>query len=197
MRIHICLTALLLGCVPLLASAQEVLLPRFELGFSMGGITPTTKESYLGEGSFFYPEVSASINLSDKAKFGLSTGFNYVEDTGSGKKVSMLPTFLEMSVLHVEPGFEYQKFFVELGFGVGYFVNVGDVYRTSNASLLKIGAGLMSDELIFSINIKTLICKAETKGSFTYLNSAGQTVTLDGEMDIGATVITIGVGTRY
>ena len=116
----------------------------------------------------------------------------------AGKTISVFPTMLEMSVLHIEHGLEYQEFFMELGLGVGFFISVGDVYRNANAWSLKIGIGMISEDLMFSINAKIIGCNAIAKDTFSYIvkppNEIGN---ISEEMDLGGVAITIGVGTRF
>jgi hypothetical protein len=178
-------------------SAEE-LEPRLELGFNMGAMTVNNRESYFGESSYLYPEVGAWVNLGEKARFGITTGFIYVDYADIAKTISVFPTMLEMSVLHVESGLEYQEFFMELGLGVGFFLSVGDVYRNANAWSLKIGTGFISEELMFSINAKIIGCNAIAENTFSYIIKPPDEIgNISEEMDLGGVAVTIGVGTRF
>ena len=181
-------------------SLDSELEPRLELGFNLGGMNTNDRESYFWESSFFYPEISAWANLGDKMRFGLSMGFIYVgyEDTTQQitKNISIFPTLLEMSVLHIEPSFNDQNLFMELGFGVGYFISAGDIYKNANSYVLKIGTGLMTRELIFAIYLESVICRAESRAPFAYTID-NTTKNINTEMDMGGVSFMLGLGTRY
>lgn len=173
--------------------SEDMLEPRLELGFSLGGLNANEKQSYLLESSFLYPEVGAWVNLGDKARFGATAGFIYMENATIGKTISILPVMLEMNILQMEQGDDYQQLFMELGLGLGFFVSVADIYQNANAWSLKIGAGMVSEDLIFSISAKVIGCTAKSKGTFSYFDGGS----IGDEMDLGGVSIAIGVGSRY
>ena len=189
---------------------EQEMTTNYEFGMNLGSIVWKNKESFFSTESSFYPELCAWANLNGAARIGITTGVIYLQykDPLVNKTIFLMPTILEVGLIQLfRPEFdEGPQIFAQFCLGFGYNINplgVGDIYESSNMSSSKIGIGLISEGLFFSLDIKGIYCKARTKEAFTYKENLGKenertvSIGMGKEMNLESYTFTIGVGMRY